>query len=244
MQIRYMDGWFDGVAIQVTEGFDALRNRINTGDAVVLKGVFSRHATDAIVDACANQFRTEESQLLPFGVGQKNHNRIDDEPPKAAKKRRCRLQSISFCNEHCLNEKEVVYALAALRNELSGLPPKFAMIEPEDGHICLGAVYRYPSGGGYVEVHTDPMDLQKTVAILAMAERGVDFQEGGLFAVDPETGEQVDLEPHISAGDIVLCLPDIPHGVAPIDPRDELDWTGANGRWMMITTISPVALYR
>ena len=126
--------------------------------------------------------------------------------------------------------------LNVLRNKIANLDENYSYYDEVDGFISQPAVLHYPIGGGYMQEHVDPVDPQKVEMVLSGSQRGIDFESGGLeiFIED----KWIDVEKHISKGDIVLFKPNVPHRVIPIDTKSTLDWSIRKGRW---TIFSPIA---
>ena len=126
--------------------------------------------------------------------------------------------------------------LNLLRNQIAELDENYSYYDEVDGFVSQPAVLHYPTGGGYMQEHVDPLDPQKVEMVLSGSQRGIDFVDGGLeiFLDD----EWIDVESHITKGDIVLFRPDVPHRVKPINAKSKLDWSKRQGRW---TIFSPIA---
>jgi ectoine hydroxylase-related dioxygenase (phytanoyl-CoA dioxygenase family) len=54
-------------------------------------------------------------------------------------------------------------------------------------------------------------------------------------------GDVIWVEKHARPGDVVLFSPQLVHGVAPIDPKAELNWPAFEGRWMSIFAVNKLA---
>jgi hypothetical protein len=106
---------------------------------------------------------------------------------------------------------------------------------PSDGVIARVASNQYPRGGGYLAEHRDPTSpYARLQTIVQASDPGEDFTEGGLYVRDDDGGAPVMIDPHSRMGDLLVLSPHVRHGVAPIDPDAELDWSTANGRWMIL----------
>jgi len=127
-----------------------------------------------------------------------------------------------------------------LRNALSGLPDYFATTEETDGFISAPSVMHYPIGGGYMQEHADPVSKQKCVISAVMSKRGKDFTTGGLYLKDFD-GRKIDVEALTEVGDVLVFNPSCRHGVEAIDPGPRLLWDDPRGRWMMFSTLVPLA---
>ena len=126
--------------------------------------------------------------------------------------------------------------LARLRNKIADLPEEFGF-RKEDSHWVIPTIQHQPKGGGFLEQHFDPLEPDNCVVSLFLTSRGTDFDEGGLIVEDE--GKMVDLESHIGIGDLFIFRPNITHGVAPVDPSQDPDFSTTKGRWRMAAVLNP-----
>jgi len=103
---------------------------------------------------------------------------------------------------------------------------------PSDGIVDRLQIVRYPSGGGCLESHTDPLENQKVIIGAMMSQRGTDYSNGGFYFLDMKNN-YVDCEPHLEVGDMVTAFPTLIHGVAPVDPHIPLEERSNQGRWFL-----------
>jgi hypothetical protein len=66
---------------------------------------------------------------------------------------------------------------------------------------------------------------------------GKDYKKGGLFIREAGKNEVTMLDCFGEAGDLFVLSPHVPHGVAPIDPDEPLNWEKTGGRWMITPMI-------
>ena len=86
--------------------------------------------------------------------------------------------------------------------------------------------------------HSDPVGYhQLVVPTIVMSNRGEDFEHGGLF-VEREDGSRVDIDDVAEIGDAVYFHAETIHGVAPVDPKESLDWLSFKGRWMGLIAVN------
>lgn len=106
---------------------------------------------------------------------------------------------------------------------------------PSQGIIARVNFHHYPSGGGYQAEHVDPSGEHARIqTLVAGSEFGSDFKSGGVYAKKAINEEARFIDTFTKPGDLLVLSPAIPHGVAPIDPEDKLDWNKMNGRWMIL----------
>lgn len=108
-----------------------------------------------------------------------------------------------------------------------------------EGLIHRLAVQYYPSGGGYLSAHSDPVgDHQIFIANIVMSECGSDYHGGGLFIKKDLNSEKVYVEQSASIGDVVLFRGDLIHGVDSIDSKEKFEPLAGRGRWMMLSALT------
>lgn len=230
---RYENG-----ALHVPVSDDELLELIEQRKVVVLKGAFDGEAMTRIRDGCVRFAREHEPANPEIQPGVPNFYRIDNNPPRSQVKRICRSFALFYWNDHDFGgEREYLQALAGLRNRLAGLGENFAYDRIEDGQLSIPSVVHYPVGGGYLQRHEDPPSTQRAVVTAILSELGSDYESGGLYADDPESGDRVMLDGELRAGDVYLINPAMTHGVAPVDPGKPLDFAAADGRWMMFSAL-------
>ncbi len=111
-------------------------------------------------------------------------------------------------------------------------PHAFENNLPSNGVVDRLMFYQYPSGGGQLKSHVDPINNQKVIIGALMSDRGTDYQTGGSYFVKP-SGELLDMEPYGGAGDFIISYPKVLHGVTPVDVGRTIDWSDPGGRWFM-----------
>lgn len=110
----------------------------------------------------------------------------------------------------------------------------------ENGCVARIACQFYPKGYGKLNRHIDPVDKhQLTVPIVILSKKGLDFDSGGAY-VEKKNGEKVILDDICSIGDVIYFSAEMPHGVLPIDPNDNIPWLEFKGRWMLLLSVNKV----
>jgi hypothetical protein len=228
-------GSFDNGEIGAEMPLSDVAASVLSGRIVVLKGVFANQRDDlrtlrrAIFDwarttqPSPNPLPTENTHCIQSGVSQfqqtphvyhsYNFNRISQLPQPLSAHLRTYFEP-----------------LCALQNELTGNDARLEALERAPA--LHPQVIQYPAGGGIFGRHHHPLEPQRIGLILALSQRGADFDQGGTgFEVD---GDVVDLEAYHDLGDIALFRFDIPHWVRPSDLRENFDWRSERGRWTMV----------
>ena len=118
---------------------------------------------------------------------------------------------------------------------------------PCDGYLGRVQIVRYHSETGYLASHQDPVDNQRLVVSIYLSKLGIDFQHGGLWALD-RNNKKICLEPNLQIGDIGSYYAQIIHGVDKIDNGSDSErwWLGlfTNDSDLVQTrkTIEPAAI--
>ena len=207
-------------------------------DVYVVKEFYPRDFVLGFRELLARFSREEDPSWHPCLDGVPDYHRINDEYPGSWVK--ARMHSFFF---HRFNERGELFDsfldIFKLKNFLAGDDPS-AHLEniPSDEIISRLVSQQYPRGGGYLAEHSDPASrFAKLQTIIQASEIGEDFETGGLY-LRPEAGaEPIWVDQHSEPGDLMVLTPDAPHGVAPIDPEAELDWSRPDGRWMILPII-------
>lgn len=112
---------------------------------------------------------------------------------------------------------------------------------PERYNGCR--VQIYPSGGGFMGMHTDTTAVSSLrnkadtyiQLVLLLTERGVDYHDGGAFTM--QNGDYVDTEKETQTGDILVYDGATLHGVSDIDSNKVFDANDLRGRAVALVTI-------
>jgi hypothetical protein len=216
---------------RVYDDTDAFMESIARNDVYVVKQFYPRDFVLDFRDMLRKFSEEQEASWHPCLDGVPDYHRINDEYPGSWVK--ARMHSFFF---HRFNERGEVFEsfrdIFELKNYLAG--------EPADAHLenIPSVAQQYPRGGGYLAEHSDPASpFAKLQTIIQASQIGEDFKSGGLYLRPDPSGEPVWVDQHSEPGDLMVLTPDAPHGVAPVDPDDELDWSRADGRWMILPII-------
>jgi hypothetical protein len=209
----------------------------------VFKRVVEPGVVDRIVDYLKGIGRNSLPAYHPLAEGCPNFHRVIQQDRRAFVKSLCHHFLFHPWNHDVFNVFEKMRPIYHLKNSIGGFEKDaFLDATPKDGHISrIGFIY-YPRGGGMIKRHADPVGQhQLTVPVLQMSNKGEDYRIGGGYAVD-EHGEVIDTDALMEKGDVLFFNAEVIHGVAPIDPDEELDWLSFRGRWSMIaSTIKTIA---
>jgi hypothetical protein len=174
----------------------------------------------------------------PCYDGCPDFHRINDEYPNSWVKARMHSFYFHRWNEHrnLFNDFKEIFEI---KNVLAGAD-KDAHFDsiPSSGVIARVQSHQYPRGGGYMAQHIDPTSPFALLQTIIQASTfGEDFSSGGLFVRQSEDAEPMLIDPYTQMGDLIVASPGIRHGVAPIDPDCELDWSRSDGRWMIVPVV-------
>lgn len=123
-----------------------------------------------------------------------------------------------------------------LKNLISNLPrDKFFTSNPiQDDFVIRCLFHHYPLGGGYIAKHADTVGMHQAVtAIVALSNKGCDFQTGGLYVVDNKK-QKIFIDDELKMGNVLFFNPEIEHGVDDIQGETDGGFFDINGRWIMI----------
>ena len=129
--------------------------------------------------------------------------------------------------------KDEVYSNWSYIKYLSGLEKnEYEQNIPSDLIVDRLQIVNYPSGGGELRDHTDPIKNIRVVNGIILSKYGEDFNQGGFYFKD-DKNNKLNIENKLDVGDSVSFYGSIVHGVDKIDPNDNLDWSLEKGRWFL-----------
>ncbi len=238
-------------ALHIETGIDAilgdekrlkdLRERFEKHDCLVIKNAVPRKPLLEIRDYLASVGRNSLPTYNKIEPGSPNFHRMVDCDLRSDVVGKFHQFVFYPWNQDFFDVFSLFQRVYHLKNLLSGLPPdKYLGPTPVEGCTARVAFQFYPSGGGMLHRHCDPVGYhQLVVPTIVMSKRGEDFTEGGLF-VEREGGERVDIDEIAEIGDAVYFHAETVHGVAPVDPGAPLDWLSFHGRWMGLIAVNRV----
>ena len=201
-----------------------VRETIKAGRVWILRGVFSRAECDEMTAEVRAWGEARPTQFHKILEGVEDfHRAIDRQASDAYSVTSVRHGYYFFRHNHHPIWSRVA-PLWRVFETLAGIPHgKYANATPKDGVVERLIFYAYENGG-MLGTHTDPTNHHAIVVGGTLSQRGRDFSAGGLYAIGA-AGQQIDLEPHMGAGDFMLIFPTVRHGVAPIETN--------SARWFM-----------
>ena len=208
----------------------------------VFKGVVETKFIDRVVAYLKSIGRSSLPAYHPLAEGCPNFHRVIQHDKRASVKSIAHQFLFHPWNHDVFNIFEKMRPIYHLKNSIGGFDrDAFLDATPKDGHISRIAFIHYPRGGGMIKRHADPVGRhQLTVPVLQMSSKGEDYRTGGGYSVD-EHGEVIDTDALMEKGDVLFFNAEVIHGVAPVDPDEELDWLSFRGRWSMLgSTIKTV----
>lgn len=232
-QIKYLYGAsMIGDEISLPISYEVAAEIIASGTCLIVREVFDPALLRELYMRTLARFHDVEPAFRTNTWGSEDYWRIDDNPPASNIPK---IQSLYFnflWNESDPEVIRIARALANMRNRIGGLPDNYGFTKGEAWNV-FPVIQHYPRGGGNISKHSDPLLPQRCVASLLMEK---DFDSGGLFV--ELGGEEVLVDPHQNPGDIFIFRPNIPHGVAPVDPDEAIDFLAPTGRWRLASILS------
>jgi hypothetical protein len=223
---------------RVYEDTDGFMDSIARNEVYIVKQFYPRDFVLRFREMLVAFSEEQPASWHPCLDGVPDYHRINDEYPGSWVK--ARMHSFFF---HRFNERGELFEsfrdIFRLKNFLAGEREDSHLESiPSDEIISRVVSQQYPRGGGYLAEHSDPASrFAKLQTIVQASTIGEDFETGGLY-LRPEPGaEPVWVDQYSAPGDLMVLTPDAPHGVAPVDPDVELDWSRPDGRWMFLPII-------
>jgi hypothetical protein len=223
---------------RVYDDTEAFMSSIQKNDLYVVKNFFSQNFIDEFFAGLKKFRESTPPSWHPALDGCPDYHRINDEYPKSYVK--AKMHSYYF---HRWNSLKSIFEpfkeLFEVKNFLGGLAKdSFYNSIPSDGVISRILAHQYPKGGGYLNEHADPVNPFSKIQTLIMGTTyGKDYKKGGLFIHEAGREELTMLDSFGEAGDLFVLSPHVPHGVAPVDPNEPLNWESTEGRWMITPMI-------
>jgi hypothetical protein len=219
-----------------------MRQALLEGDVLTVRRCVSQDKIDRWIRYLSGIGRHSLPNYTAIEEGAPNFHRINNSDPRAYVKG-CFHQFVFYpWNQDLLQIFQQVRDVYLLKNLLSDIrADKYLSPVPEDGCIARLAFQFYPSGRGYLNRHKDPVDYhQLCVPTLTMSKKGRDYKTGGLY-VEDDAGDVINVDDHTQPGDVLFFNASQVHGIEPIDPEADIDWTDFKGRWMLLLAINRLA---
>lgn len=91
-------------------------------------------------------------------------------------------------------------------------PSEIIKRTPKDGVVQRFHLIFYPEGRGLISTHRDPIKETRFTGGIYVTEYGRDYTEGGFYVINSKK-EKVYVDHEVAAGDLVIFLANLPHGV-------------------------------
>lgn len=210
----------------------ALRQDIASGQIVILKGAVEPGNARALRDMILAW--RDNQPCVPFTVDTNgpgiNFHRIDADPTKSQLPHRFHQHGFGAVSDLPADLRTAILKIAGrmlmLQNAVA--QTEYHLDMPE----VRVKVLQYPQGGGFLANHAHPLRPQQVGLILALAEAGTDYINGGTTFVTPRG--TVDTGPQHNLGDLILFRYDLQHAVTPVDEDKPLSWAAPGGRWTLV----------
>jgi len=217
-----------------TKFAEEITNSMYQGDVYILKKAFPRKFFQDLKEKCYSHFNNEPSSFHKMLEGSPDfHRLIDVETGNKYSFKVCKHSFYFYhWNKDPLNIFPETYDKWRKIKKLMGYDQnQFESNTPKDGVIDRIQVVQYPSKYGFLEPHSDPYKHQKFFISGYMSKKGVDFEDGGFYALN-QADQVVDVEKDIDVGDLGIGFATIVHGVAPVNRNKDPEWNKiSDGRW-------------
>ena len=100
-------------------------------------------------------------------------------------------------------------------------------------------IFHYPPGGGYIQEHSDPTTLNKSLFIFYLSSLNEHYSTGGLY-IKNDKNQYTYIDELTSAGDILFGNPSIPHYCKTVDENKNMSWNNKEGRWLLLFNTLPL----
>jgi len=205
------------------------------GDIFILRNAYSLEFVENLKDKLFEWGQSTKSEFYKTYENVPNFHRIIDESinGKYAMKPIWHIFYLFPWNKDNLGVYKEINKRWSIMKMLGGYAPdEFSKNTPKDGTIDRIHLYQYPKGGGYVETHSDPYKINRTIMTTKLSTRGEEYQTGGIYFFKNDK-TKVDVEDQINKGDIYFCFPTLIHGVDPVDENETVNWNSKSGRWLL-----------
>ncbi len=214
---------------------DEIVNSLYSGDVYILRNVYSDEFVEDLKTKLFKWGQDTESAFHKTYENVPNFHRIVDESVNSnyAMKPMWHIFYLFPWNQDHMGVYEEINKRWNIMKMLSGYQAnEFSKNTPKDGIIDRIHFYQYPSGGGYVETHSDPYKINRTIMTTKLSTRGEDYQTGGIYFFTQDDNK-INLDDQIQKGDMFFCFPTLIHGCDPVDPGETIDWNNKRGRWLL-----------
>ena len=206
---------------------------LSEGDIWLLKGAFEKRWCEQLIERTRAWTASREGGFHAMVDGVPDHHRIITRDIGADYAFPQCKHSAYFFRWNGNEIWETVTPVWRTVKTAIGLDPMaFERNLPSDGPTDRAQVVRYPPKVGFLYPHQDPHQDQPTFISVYLSKRGVDYQDGGFYAVGDRDSIHW-LEDDVEVGDVAIGHARVPHGIAPCDLDLDPDWGAMSGRWFL-----------
>lgn len=211
-----------------------LKNLIKSEKIIVVSTYFSEELMKILEDGIISLGKLPQT-WMPLDDNCVDYHRINDEYPGSfvrAKTHSFMFHFYNNMNQELLNKTKFLWYK---KLEWRGVSPwdadRYLAALPSDGYVPRIVSHLYPSGGGYLSRHSDPVNEKNILQTLVVgSNRGKDFRTGGLLIHSNSSGKSICVDDYIGRGDLLMFDQSHDHEVSPIDDAVPLDWNSLSGR--------------
>ena len=226
MKVIYFDGIKDS-----PEFIELLKK----GNIIIIKKFFNHNVIN-LLKKSVTLLNKHESRWMPFYDNCEDYHRINNEYSKSY----ARAKTHSFLFHFFKNKNKTLlkltkkiwdfkFSLAKINEDQER--QKILEALPSSGYVPRIVAHLYPSGGGYLSKHTDPVNNLNVIQTLVIgSEYNKDFNNGGLFVYSKSSNKSIFVDEHCEKGDLLLIDQSFTHEVKPIDNSKKLNWSSLSGR--------------
>lgn len=235
--VEYKFDDFKEKILHPTDDFiDSITDSLINGDVYVIKNVIDKDVIDAMKKRVFQWNQSTEDSFYKMNEGIPDfHRKVDAEISQNYTFRSIwRMNNFFRWNGDELDLFKTVDDCWSVLKVLSGYnQDSFVENTPKDIIIDRLQICQYPKGGGFLEVHSDPYEIRKTIMCIKMSEKGVDYEGGGLYMLNSKK-EKIYVEDKIEVGDVYFAFPWLLHGIDDVSNDEEINWDSRDGRWVML----------
>ena len=212
-----------------------IRSNIEQGDIYIIKHFLSRSKVLKVRAYLENIGKNSIPNYCPIEDGCPNSHRLNYDDERAYVKGCFHQFSFFPWNQDVFEFFRLFKKGYYLKNLINKIQKeRFLGRHPEDGCIARVTFQFYPSGVGYLNMHSDPVGShQLAIPMLIMSKKGEDFFAGGAYLLNDEERKMF-IDEITDIGDMIIFNALVPHGVDKIDAGKDVDWLAFKGRWVML----------
>lgn len=217
---------------------ESIKEKLNEGNVVIVKNAVDKEEIRQKAKKLfsQNHQRSSDTRVIQ-GVGNIYYESNEKTTTELKNKSKNSYQAVdkSFYffpwNEDTSGISKLIQPLfnqVLLLNELN--PSEIIKRTPKDGVVQRFHLIFYPEGQGLISTHRDPIKETRFTGGIYVTEYGRDYTEGGFYVINFDR-EKIFVDHEVSAGDLVIFLANLPHGVEKNYFRDSKVHQSDNDRF-------------